>query len=244
MIKQLHFSVQCHYQRIFAAKKLIDQIEVQGHTCQLNVDNTDFYKNRHNTKDGVDKYAGQRAVFRQTMGAFEDQDWVIYTHDDMIISPMNLYAIQRILTFAPQTRPLCLFHPTNKLYRTFPPDQYVGVTSEDVWIPCTAFPKKIRHNFCAWYDAEVQGKVCTRADDGLLKTFMCRHGLSFYVIVPSVVQHDLGMPSVCGNPPKVGKNRRDAFDYDPDFDGSGINWEGEFLNPHKMSSRCTHYDLH
>lgn len=240
MIRKLYFSVQTHYQRIFTAKKLIDQIEVEGHSCQLNVDNTDFYKNKQLTTDGYDKYAGQRIVFRKTFDAYPEQQWVIYAQEDIILSSYNLFAMQRILEIAPTHSPICFYHPTNKKYRQFPSaDHKVGWTNEDVWIQCTAFPQKIREGFKDWYDSEIEGHITNLGDDRLITTYMCLTKQSWYVIVPSVVQHDLRVPSVLGHPSKTAGNRREAFDYDPNFDGSQVNWENEFLNAYCISKQRT-----
>ena len=52
--------------------------------------------------------------------------------------------------------------------------------------------------------------------DYLLQRFLKNHGINVAVTVPSLVQHDLSLPSLTGHPPSVGGKRRESKTWSKD----------------------------
>lgn len=215
-----------HHTRNIEEKKAF--LTNNGIPFKVFTDETDFYKKRDTRRKGF------KMNFINLMSWDSTEDYVLMIHDDMTLSKDLLENILHVRKFAPKKNMLCFFNPTNNEYKeAFEKGRLVYQTYSNFWAPLILLPKEMAIGIVTFLKENPQfadDNNCS--EDSILKGYMAINNKPVYVVMPSMSQHDGFDKSVLGNPSKCGKNVRQSFTYEVDFDYKSIDWVSHFNNPY------------
>lgn len=130
-----------------------------------------------------------------------DADHLLVVQDDAIPAPGFSVAAERIAAANSDT-PICLFmgalpaSTAARIRRAKPDVRYVPLgQSSFMPLVCVLWPTHVAQEFLDW---STTARGMTRADDGNASRWLRATRRQVLVAVPSIVQHDDGVPSVKG----------------------------------------------
>jgi hypothetical protein len=139
--------------------------------------------------------------YRRCLDYQGDASHLLICQDDVIPAPGFADAVERIALRHPDT-PTCLFlgafpaSTATRVRRAKPEERYVTLgPSSFMPLVCVLWPTRVARSFLDW---SVTARNMTRADDGNAAKWMRHTKQQIQVAVPSIVQHDDGVPSVKG----------------------------------------------
>lgn len=205
------------------------QLSDYGEEFEVSTDNTDWYKNK-----GTYRWMGISTNYLRILKRPTEHRFKIIMHDDISVYPALFKKINYILMHAPEAI-ICFYNPTNNgTKKANASGKHVYQTSGNFWTQCLAFPTSMCEHYIEWSKKHIEMGVV--AEDGMMCHYLKHNNLKAYVVMPSLIQHEGFNKSTFGISGVIGKNRRNSFSFDKDFDVHAIDWKKEFADPYNEGS--------